>query len=50
MPLNNNNILLKFTLIGLTLSLSGLFACMLFTSNTAFAQQPRQLEQQSQIG
>jgi len=39
MPLNNNNILLKFTLIGLTLSLSGLFACMGFTSNTAFAQQ-----------
>ncbi len=38
MPLNNNNSLLKFTLIGLTLSLSGLFACMLFTSNTAFAQ------------
>ena len=36
--LNNNNSLLKFTLIGLTLSPSGLFACMLFTSNTAFAQ------------
>jgi uncharacterized protein YggE len=42
MPLNNNNSLLKFTLIGLTLSLSGLFACMLFTSNTAFAQQQLQ--------
>src|SRR5918911_1423549 len=48
MPLNNNNILLKFTLIGLTLSLSGLFACMVFTSNnTAFAQQQQQLENQS---
>jgi uncharacterized protein YggE len=45
MPLNNNNILLKFTLIGLTLSLSGLFACMVFTSNnTAFAQQQQQLQ------
>src|ERR687886_1053521 len=43
MPLNNNNSLLKFTLIGLTLSLSGLFACMLFTSNnTAFAQEQLQ--------
>jgi uncharacterized protein len=42
MPLNNNNILLKFTLIGLTLSLSGLFACMVFTSNTGFAQQQLQ--------
>jgi uncharacterized protein len=42
MPLNNNNSLLKFTLIGLTLSLSGLFACMFFTSNTAFAQQQLQ--------
>ena len=40
MPLNNNSILLKFTLIGLTLSLSGLFACMFFSSNnnTAFGQ------------
>jgi uncharacterized protein YggE len=46
-PLNNNNSLLKFTLIGLTLSLSGLFACMFFSSdnNTAFAQQQqRQLQ------
>lgn len=45
MPLNNNNRLLKFTLIGLSLSLSGLFACMFFSSNnnTAFAQQQRQL-------
>jgi len=43
MPLNNNNSLLKFTLIGLALSLSGLFACMLFTSNnTAFAQEQLQ--------
>ena len=43
MPMNNNNSLLKFTLIGLTLSLSGLFACMLFTSNnTAFAQEQLQ--------
>jgi uncharacterized protein len=42
MSLNNNSSLLKFTLIGLTLSLSGLFACMLFTSNTAFAQQQLQ--------
>jgi uncharacterized protein len=50
MPLNNNNRLLKFTLIGLSLSLSGLFACMFFSSNnnTAFAQQQRQLEQQLQ--
>jgi uncharacterized protein len=39
MSLKNNNSLLKFILIGLTLSLSGLFACMLFTSNTTFAQQ-----------
>ena len=43
MPMNNNNSLLKFTLIGLTLSLSGLFACILFTSNnTAFAQEQLQ--------
>jgi uncharacterized protein len=49
MPLNNNNRLLKFTLIGLSLSLSGLFACMfLSNNNTAFAQQQRQLEQQLQ--
>jgi uncharacterized protein len=43
MPLNNdnNNSLLKFTLIGLSLSLSGLFACMFFlsTHTNAFAQQ-----------
>jgi uncharacterized protein YggE len=39
MRLNNNNSLLKFTLIGLPLSLSGLFACMVFTSSTAFAQE-----------
>ena len=39
MPLNNNS-LAKFTLIGLSLSLSGLFACIFFSSNnTAFAQQ-----------
>jgi uncharacterized protein len=40
MPLNNNNFL-KFTLIALSFSLSGLFACMLFWSdnNTASAQQ-----------
>jgi uncharacterized protein YggE len=46
MRLNNNNSLLKFTLIGLTFSLSGLFACMFFSSdnNTAFAQQQRQLQ------
>src|ERR1051325_5233551 len=37
MPLNNNSILLKFTLIGLTLSLSGLFACMFFSSNNNIA-------------
>jgi hypothetical protein len=30
MSLNNNNSLLKFTLIGLSLSLSGLIACMFF--------------------
>jgi uncharacterized protein YggE len=48
MPLNNNS-LPKFTLIGLSLSLSGLFACMFFSiNNTAFAQQQRQLEQQLQ--
>ena len=45
----NNNSLPKFTLIGLSLSLSGLFACMFFSiNNTAFAQQQRQLEQQLQ--
>ena len=45
MRLNNNNSLLKFTLIGLTFSLSGLFACMFLSdNNTAFAQQPRQLQ------
>jgi uncharacterized protein YggE len=40
MPLNNNNFL-KFTLIALSFSLSGLFACMLFSINnsTASAQQ-----------
>jgi uncharacterized protein len=40
MPLNNNNFL-KFTLIALSFSLSGLFACMLFSinNNTASAQQ-----------
>jgi uncharacterized protein len=46
MPLNNdnNNSLLKFTLIGLSLSLSGLFACMFFlsTHTNAFAQQQLQ--------
>jgi uncharacterized protein len=38
---DNNNSLLKFTLIGLSLSLSGLFACMFFlsTHTNAFAQQ-----------
>jgi uncharacterized protein len=43
--LNNNYSLLKFTLIGLSLSLSGLFACIFFLSNnnTAFAQQPLQV-------
>ena len=47
--MNNNNRLLKFTLIGLTLSLSGLFACIfLSNNNTAFAQQQRQLEPQLQ--
>jgi uncharacterized protein YggE len=45
MCLNNNNSLLKFTLIGLTFSLSGLFACMFLSgNNTAFAQQQRQLQ------
>jgi uncharacterized protein YggE len=44
MPLNNNNILLEFILVGLTLLFSGLFACMFFSSNnnTAFAQQQLQ--------
>jgi uncharacterized protein len=45
MCLNNNNSLLKFTLNGLTFSLSGLFACMFLSgNNTAFAQQQRQLQ------
>ncbi|MDQ3902200.1 MAG: SIMPL domain-containing protein [Thermoproteota archaeon] len=39
MPLNNNDILLEFIVVGLTLLLSGLFACVFFSSNnTAFAQ------------
>jgi uncharacterized protein YggE len=44
MPLNKNKILLEFILVGLTLLLSGLFACMFFSSynNTAFAQQQLQ--------
>jgi uncharacterized protein len=45
MPLNNNNnSLLKFSLVGLSLSLSGLFACMFFlsTNTNAFAQQQLQ--------
>lgn len=44
MPLNKNKILLEFILVGLTLLLSGLFACMFFPSynNTAFAQQQLQ--------
>jgi uncharacterized protein len=45
MPLNNNNnSLLKFSLVGLSLSLSGLFAGMFFlsTNTNAFAQQQLQ--------
>jgi uncharacterized protein YggE len=41
MPLNNNNSFPKYTLIAMTFSLYGLFACMFFSSsnNTALAQQ-----------
>jgi uncharacterized protein len=51
MPLNNNsnnNSLVRFTLIGLTSSLFGLFACMFLLNNNtnAFAQQQQLLEQQ----
>ena len=43
MPLNNNYSFLKFTLIALSFSLSGLFACMFFSSNNiASAQQQQQ--------
>jgi uncharacterized protein len=43
MHLNNNYSLLKFTLIALSFSLSGLFACMFFSSNNiASAQQQQQ--------
>jgi uncharacterized protein len=41
MPLNNNSFL-KFTLVALNFLLSGLFACMFFSSNTASAQQQLQ--------
>jgi uncharacterized protein len=45
MPLNNNYSFLKFTLIALSFSLSGLFACMFFSSNNiASAQQQQQLQ------
>src|SRR5919198_3371865 len=46
MPLNNNNSFLKFTLIVLSLSLFGLFACKFFSSsnNTVSADQQQQLQ------
>jgi uncharacterized protein len=45
MPLNNSYSFLKFTLIALNFSLSGLFACMFFSSNNiASAQQQQQLQ------
>jgi len=45
MPLNNSYSFLKFTLIALSFSLSGLFACMFFSSNNiASAQQQQQLQ------
>jgi uncharacterized protein YggE len=48
-PLKDNSSLLKFTLIALGLSLSGLFACMFFSSNnTAFAQQQLQTSNPTQ--
>ena len=44
MPLNNNYSFLKFTLIALSFSLSGLFACMFFSSNNIASAQQQQLQ------
>jgi uncharacterized protein YggE len=48
MHLNNNYSLLKFTLIALSFSLSGLFACMFFSSNNIASAQQQQQQQQLQ--
>ncbi len=44
MHLNNNYSFLKFTLIALSFSLSGLFACMFFSSIITASAQQQQLQ------